>query len=212
MSKQFNSVKETLINEVFSIKSKWKKVKLKNILHEENIKTSLNDEYEILSSTKEYIVKQSDYFNKQIASSNNIGYKVLKMNRLVLSPQNAWMGNINFNDKYEIGIVSPSYKIYKVIGVNQDFIKHIIKTRRFIHIIDSYSEQGASIVRKNLNQKEFLDSFIHIPKDKEQYEIAMTLNSFESLLDKEEKLLRLLKNQKKGLMQQLLTGKIRVQA
>ena len=54
------------------------KIPLKNILVEQNYKTTKNNEYEILSSTAKGIYLQKDYFNKQAASDNNIGYKILK--------------------------------------------------------------------------------------------------------------------------------------
>lgn len=57
---------------------------------------------------------QSDYFNKQAASENTIGYKILRKGQIIFSPQNLWMGNINYNSNFEIGIVSPSYKIYQI--------------------------------------------------------------------------------------------------
>ena len=89
------------------------KFKLEDILQEQNEKSTVINQYDILSSTANGLFLQSEYFNKQAASENNIGYKILRRNQLVLSPQNLWMGNININDKYDIGIVSPSYKIFK---------------------------------------------------------------------------------------------------
>ena len=101
------------------------KIPLKNILTEQNHKTKKNNEYEILSSTSKGIYLQKDYFNKQAASDNNQGYKILKKNQLVLSPQNLWMGNININTEYNIGIVSPSYKIFNINNnINIDFFNY----------------------------------------------------------------------------------------
>lgn len=73
------------------------------------------------------------------------------------------------------------------------------------------SQKGASIVRRNLNIKDFEDLTIAIPEDS----VEMTaIDSFISLITKEiyllEKELDLLKQQKKGLMQLLLTGIVRV--
>ena len=66
---------------------------------------------------------QKEYFNRSIASDDNSGYKILKKNQIVFSPQNLWMGNINYNNKYEIGIVSPSYKVF---DINKKFDKDYI--------------------------------------------------------------------------------------
>ena len=77
---------------------------------------------------------QSEYFDKQVASQDNTGYKVLKINRIVLSPQNLWLGNINFNDVYEIGIVSPSYKIFRIEkDFNPVVVAELMKTPRMLY-------------------------------------------------------------------------------
>ena len=40
------------------------------------------------------------------------------------------MGNINYNDKFDIGIVSPSYKIFSIAdGYNKRFIAAMLKTQ-----------------------------------------------------------------------------------
>ena len=105
-------------------------IKFKDILNEVNEKSVVNNQYEILSSTAHGLFLQKEYFNKQAASDNNIGYKILRKNQLVLSPQNLWMGNININNKYNIGIVSPSYKIFKINEniINIDYFNNWIKS------------------------------------------------------------------------------------
>jgi len=208
---QYKFLLNSLTKNVFSRDSDWDKIKLKKIMKEESIKSTQNNEYEILSSTKNDIYKQSEYFNRQVASKSNIGYKILNKKRIVMSPQNAWMGNVNYNDKYEVGLVSPSYKIFKLLNVSEDYFKHLIKSHRFIHHIDSYSEQGASIVRKNLSIDEFLNSYISLPNIEMQKKYGHILDLIDIKIKKNEELLDFLKNQKKGLMQRLLTGQVRVQ-
>ena len=92
----------------------WEEVNLRKILKEVNEKTTVINQYEVISSTNNGLYLQKDYFNREIASKDNIGYKILKRNQVVLSPQNLWMGNINLNSKYDIGMVSPSYKIFNI--------------------------------------------------------------------------------------------------
>ena len=87
-----------------------KQVCLRDILVERGERSNRNNQYEVLSSTVEGIYSQREYFKKEIASADNAGYKVIHLGDIVLSPQNLWMGNINYNDRFSIGIVSPSYK------------------------------------------------------------------------------------------------------
>ena len=73
-------------------------VRLGDILSERSEKTKVNNQHEVLSSTVKGIFSQREYFSKDIASENNVGYKVIRLHDVVLSPQNLWMGNINYND------------------------------------------------------------------------------------------------------------------
>lgn len=98
----------------FDFHEEWKELSFKQLLKEINEKTTENNQHEILSSTKEGIFTQKEYFaDRNVASKDNTGYKILRKNQIVLSPQNLWMGNINVNTEFDIGIVSPSYKIYE---------------------------------------------------------------------------------------------------
>lgn len=85
-------------------------VKLKEILKEKSDKSIYENQYPMLSSTNSGI----ELRNGRTNSSSNIGYKILSKNELVLSPQNLWLGNININFDFENGLVSPSYKIFKL--------------------------------------------------------------------------------------------------
>ncbi len=196
-------------NERFS--QPWKEVKLGDFLKEHTEKTTENDQYQVLSVTKNGICSQEEYFEKQIASENNIGYKILRKHDIVFSPMNLWMGSIGFSE-YDIGIVSPAYKIF---SVNENvalfsFLKHFMIINRMIYLYLINSEQGASIVRRNLDLDGLLSSKVSIPDITEQQAIANVLSTADDEIDLLNKKLILFKEQKKGLMQQLLTGNIRV--
>ena len=180
------------------------KIPLKNILVEQNNKTSNNNEYEILSSTSKGIYLQKDYFNKQAASDNNVGYKILKKNQLVLSPQNLWMGNINVNTEYNIGIVSPSYKIFNISNnVNIDFFNYWIKSPKALFEYKISSEQGASIVRRNLNMDLFYEIIVDLPRGKLQNKVGKIIKLLNTNIQYNEFLLQKLLKLKKGLMQNM---------
>ena len=69
--------------------------------------------------------------------------------------------------------------------------------------------QGAT--RFNLSKTEFLKSYIYIPSDlAEQKAIAEILSKADEEIELLNKKLEAFKQEKKALMQQLLTGKIRV--
>ena len=138
----------------------------------------------MLSSTVKGMFSQREYFSKDIASENNVGYKIIRLHDIVLSPQNLWMGNINYNDKYDIGIVSPSYKIFSIAnGYDNRFVATLLKTYRALYNYIQVSEQGASIVRRNLNMEAFEQLTFKIPPYTKQCKIGRLLDSMQKRLD-----------------------------
>ena len=180
------------------------KEKLENILIELNEKTIINNQPEVLSSTVKGIFKQSDYFDRAVASENNIGYKIVKRGNIVVSPQNLWMGNISYNDKFDIGIVSPSYKIFNISSnYNERYIFEMLTTKKSLYLFKTVSEQGASIVRRNLNYEAFMQLTFHIPPLNEQNNFIEKLSLLQSKLSLENKILSLLEQQKQYLLDKL---------
>ena len=195
--------KKGLIQKYFESKS-GEKIKISEILEEVINKTTENNQYEVISSTKDGLFLQSEYFNRSIASDNNIGYKILKKNQIVLSPQNLWMGNINYNNKYEIGMVSPSYKIFNINKkFDKDYISNLLKTNKAIYYYTINSEQGASIVRRNLNMESFYEINFVIPDIAEQNKKGKIINEISQKIEKEEKKKQKLDKLKKGLLQKM---------
>ncbi len=185
--------------------NEWKVQELGDLLIESKKKSTLSGQYDILSSTKNNIVLQSEYFNREIASKDNTGYKILHKNQLVFSPQNLWLGNINVNTKYKIGIVSPSYKVYdfkKNIAV-VDYFKYYLKTSRMMYEYAQASEQGASVVRRSLNIDLFNKILVNTPSVNEQTKIANFLSTIDKKIELTNKQLVTTKEFKKALLQQM---------
>jgi type I restriction enzyme S subunit len=174
---------------------------ISDFIVELNDKSKIQNQYPLLSSTKRGLFLQSDYFNKEAASSNNIGYKIVHKGDIIISPQNLWMGNITYNDKFDNGLVSPSYRIYKVKEeYNAFYISRILMSYRALSLYKNISEQGASIVRRNLNVDAFNELCFPIPDIKKQDEVGLFLSKLHQELNSEIEILRQLKNQKKYLL------------
>ena len=162
----------------------WTTTRLCDILTERIEKSKTNNQHEVLSSTVKGIYSQREYFSKDIASENNVGYKIIHLHDIVLSPQNLWMGNINYNIRFDIGIVSPSYKIYKVSPkFDKHFIASMLRTHRALYNYQLVSEQGASVVRRNLNVEAFEQLTFKIPSYDLQVKIGRTLSLLQNQLD-----------------------------
>ena len=181
-----------------------KQISLGDILDERNEKSTENNQYEVLSSTVTGIYSQREYFNKDIASANNSGYKIVHRGDIVLSPQNLWMGNINYNDCFEIGIVSPSYKVFSIRkAFDERYVAYLLKTNKALWEYSLVSEQGASIVRRNLNYESFLEISFQIPSYNKQKEVGKVITAVNSKLLLEQKLLFSLIRQKSYLLKSM---------
>ena len=185
----------------------WEEKNLGDVLIERNVKCKDGD-YEVISSTTNGLYYQKDYFNRDIASDDKSGYKILEKEQIVFSPQNLWMGNINFNDSIDIGIVSPSYKIYDIKkNYYPYFIKHIIKTPYMMYQYLQSSEQGASVVRRNLNIELFYSCKVSIPSIEEQKKLASFFNLIDKKIEKQEEKIASMEEYKKGMLQKLFPKK-----
>src|SRR5699024_1919123 len=151
-------------------KVKSKKMKLNDFLEEVIEHSNKENQYPLLSSTNNGIETRSG----RVSGSSNIGYKILRENQLVLSPQNLWLGNININRDFEVGIVSPSYKVFDIKNIKIIYLENILKTERMKYNFDKISIQGASVVRRNLDMKEFLNLEVRVTQKNEQEKLVKT--------------------------------------
>jgi len=209
---QLETLIKGLSEKIFSQKIRFKEFKddwevktLGDVLVEQNEKTTTSDKYRILSSTTKGLFYQSEYFNNEVASKDNSGYKILKKNQLVFSPQNLWLGNINVNTNFDIGIVSPSYKIFSFDGnkVAVHYCKYFLKSSKMMFEYEQCSDQGASVVRRNLNIDLFLNIPARFPTLEEQKRIVSFLSSIGDKIEIEKNILDKYHSQKQYLLQNL---------
>lgn len=192
-------------------KTEWSYVRFKEIYSK--IKEKAGDrKLMVLSVTKSGIVSQAEYFNKEIASEDTSPYLVMKKGDMVLSGLNFWMGSIDVLTEYESGMVSPAYKVFEIVNKNisPEFMKYFVRSNLMLQALIGASVIGASIVRRNMDRETLEEWSFHLPDYNEQKAIAKVLQGADDELKLLKKKLEQLKEQKKGLMQQLLTGKIRV--
>lgn len=183
----------------------WEEKKLGEVLIEKNEKTSSSGQHRILSSTAKGIFNQDEYFTRDIASKDNTGYKILRKNQLVFSPQNLWLGNINVNMNFEIGIVSPSYKIFSFDEkfTIAEYCQYFLLTPKMMFEYELSSTQGASVVRRNLDMDKFLSIEFLLPSIDEQTKIASFLSTLDEKINQCQAQIAKKEVWKKGLLQQL---------
>ena len=192
--------------------SEWKKNAIGSFIREVDEKTTENNQYDILSVTKNGIVRQFDHFNKQVASEDNTGYKILRRGNLAFSSMNLWMGSLDVLEDYEVGIISPAYKVFSFNTqlMNIKFGRQFMRSESMIWQYKVNSKQGASIVRRNLDLKALLSTKVSIPGLDEQQAIATVLMAADREIELLQQDIEYEKKKKKALMHLLLTGIVRV--
>lgn len=176
----------------------WEQSRLGELIKEFNLKSKIEDEYTILSSTNSGM----EIRKGRVSGTSNVGYKIIGNGDLVLSPQNLWLGNININN-IGIGLVSPSYKTFKFTNIDSSFLRPQLHTSRMLGEYKNSSTQGASIVRRNLELNLFYQILIHVPNEVEQKKIGVFFNQLDETVRFQQHKLDLLKEQKKGFLQKI---------
>ena len=185
----------------------WSKVKISSLISEITERTNTSNQHEVLSVTKDGIKLQREYFKKQIASEDNTGYKIVRKGNLVFGTMNLWMGSLDVLKNPAIGIVSPAYKTFKFNPERccVDFMSYFMRTPHMIHKYILHSQQGASIVRRNLDLDQLLVDEVQFPPLPEQKKIASILTSVDEVIETTQKQIDKLQDLKKANMNELLT-------
>ena len=102
----------------------------------------------------------------------------------------------------------PTY-VFDTSKMLPEYFKHLMITDRFFYELDLISPGGAGRNRV-MNKGDFLKITVAVPDIEEQKKIAGVLGGMDEQIALLKKYLEKLKKQKKGLMQKLLTGEIRV--
>ena len=176
----------------------WEQRKLGDLIKEFSIKSKIEDEYKVLSSTNSGM----KFREGRVTGTSNLGYKIIKNGDLVLSPQNLWLGNININNIGK-GLVSPSYKTFKLINIDSSFINPQLRTQKMLEEYKNSSTQGASVVRRNLEIDSFYQIKIFVPTISEQEKIGSFFQRLDNTIVLQHQKLAKCQSVKKSLLQQM---------
>ena len=165
--------------------SEWKRVKLRDCVEEVNERTTENNQYEVLTSSKSGIYSQEDYFDKQVASKDNTGYKIIKRGQFTYrSMSDNGTFTINRLENRDIGIVSPAYPVFEAISINPEYLKYFFQSEGFRKEIYNLS-QGST--RTALKYKDLSNIEILLPTIEEQERIVRILTNIDEVLRNYEK-------------------------
>ncbi|OGQ97553.1 MAG: hypothetical protein A2521_10210 [Deltaproteobacteria bacterium RIFOXYD12_FULL_57_12] len=165
----------------------------------------------VLSCTKHRgLVDSMEYFGKQVFSKDLSTYKVVQRGQFAYATNHIEEGSIGYQNLHDAAVISPMYTVFEAgKKIDDRFLFLLLKTELYRHIFEVNT--SASVDRRgSLRWPEFSRLHVPLPTLDEQREIVKVI----SVADREIELLQakadVLRQQKKGLMQQLLTGKKRV--
>lgn len=163
------------------------KVKLESFLQEVSEKTTENNQYPVLTSSKAGLYLQSDYFNKQVASKDNTGYKIIKRGQFTyraMSDTGEFFPNML--DCTDIGIVSPAYPVFEIAKpiVIPEFLKYYFKSNGFQQSIASFA-QGST--RTSIKYGKLKTVLMELPDLKEQQRHVEILDTAQRIINDRKK-------------------------
>lgn len=177
-------------------------------LFTERVETGREDLPLLSITTHEGVVYQEDTGRKDTSNDDKSKYRRICVNDIGYNTMRMWQGRSSLSDKE--GIVSPAYTIIVPNEkINPTFAAYLFKLPELIHVFYRYS-QGLVSDTWNLKFSHFRRICWPIPKIEEQKAISSALTTADIEIELLQQKLYLLKQEKKALMQQLLTGKRRV--
>ncbi|SFM76429.1 type I restriction enzyme, S subunit [Nitrosomonas nitrosa] len=194
----------------------WIQLKVGDILSVRNEKQIPSETTPLFSLTIENgITAKTERYNREflVKNSDEKEYKIVKPSDIAYNPANLRWGAINYSRLTHDVVVSPIYEILYVKDItlnNLHFIAQVLMSHRQIAKFAAMVE-GTLMERKAVKIQPFLATKISIPSElEEQQTIASVLSAADKEIEILEQKLGCLRQEKKALMQQLLTGKRRV--
>ena len=203
---------EMVETNIGSVPSDWRSVRFGKVFAKRSEKNAGSAINHVITVGKYAIRPQSEHFDKSVASADRSNYNVIRPGDFVYDPMSAYYGAIGRYDSDRPGIVSPVYRVLTLRGgFDSGFVKHLLDAHYVRHRIASYSTQGNKEgKRRGLQHSAFNAIPVYVPSEDEQRQIAAVLDAAEAEVAAHEAQRAALAAQKRGLMQRLLTGEVRV--
>lgn len=185
----------------------WKVCELRELFKERNENNRVDLPLLSISGDKGVIL-QTESDKRDISNDDKSKYKRINKGDIGYNTMRMWQGRSALSNIE--GIVSPAYTI--VIpneGVDGYYMSVLFKQPRLMYDFWTHS-QGLVEDTLNCKYRDFGRVRISCPSYIEQKAIAQVLTAADREIELAQQKLELLRQQKRGLMQQLLTGKKRV--
>lgn len=183
----------------------WKKTKLDDLLIKHEEKADRNYQYPVLTSSRNGMFFQKDYFAGQdVASSDTTGYNVVPFGYFTYRHMSDdLVFKFNINTLCEKGIVSTLYPVFTVkeTHLNKYFLQIILNEGNEFRNFAIMQKQGGS--RTYMYYSKLKELILNIPTLPEQTKIANFLSALDQKINVVSDQLEQAKLWKKGLLQQM---------
>ena len=166
----------------------------------------------ICNSAKQGLIPQREYFDKDIANSDNTnGYYIIESNDFVYNPRksaDAPYGPISSYQYPEAGIVSPLYLCFRAKReINPLYFEWYFRSSTWHRYIYMSGDSGARHDRVSIKDDVFFAMPINVPSAKEQEKISLFLDVIERRIETQRTLVETLKKYKRGVISVLLSSR-----
>ena len=170
----------------------------------------------LTASGNQGLIDQQTYFNRNVSGSDLSNYYLIRNGEFAYNRSSMIgypYGAIKRLDTYQKGVLSTLYLCFAIKDLTQstDFYNYYFESGILNKQLRGIVQVGARAHGLlNVTTHEFMNVKIPIPTIEEQNRISKTLSICDNEIKAMSRYLEYLQSQKKGLMQKLLTGEIRV--
>ena len=195
----------------------WKIIKLGNIAERITRKNEENNKNVVTISAQRGFVVQTDFFNKSVASETLENYFLVHKDEFCYnkSYSNGYpMGAIKRLKSFDKAVVTTLYICFRLKEkpqTNIDFFEQYCESGLLNkELVKVANEGGRAHGLLNVTPSDFFNMHMRVPSINEQNAIALVLVTADKEIELANEKLARLQEEKRGLMQVLLTGKKRV--
>ena len=218
----YHSLKATMLAKMFpkvgqtvpeirldGFEGEWVEKRLKDISKRVTRKNNdLVSERALTISAQFGLIDQEEFFQKKIASKDVSGYYLIKKGEFAYNKSYSTgypLGAIKRLDKYENGVLSTLYILFKAVDVDSDYLAHYYESDKWHREVSMCAAEGArNHGLLNIAPADFFNTRLVIPKkQEEQKAIGSYFSNLDNLIAAHQEKISQLETLKKKLLQDM---------
>lgn len=210
LSKMFPKAGQTVPEiRLDGFEGEWVEKRLKDISKRVTRKNNdLVSERALTISAQFGLIDQEEFFQKKIASKDVSGYYLIKKGEFAYNKSYSTgypLGAIKRLDKYENGVLSTLYILFKAVDVDSDYLAHYYESDKWHREVSMCAAEGArNHGLLNIAPADFFNTRLVIPKElAEQQALGSYFSNLDNLINSHQEKISQLETLKKKLLQDM---------